>query len=1126
MNSYEHMNQCFKRGGFSEQKLALLAKILDEEESRFHTGEGITRRESSNEYPLSSGQARLWFLNLLEGGDHYNENLSLRIKGLVDVPVLKSVLEEILRRHEVMRSIFLLEDGQPLQRVLPVSPINLPIVDLQDFPEPLAKADRLVLEEVRKPFDLSKGPLWRFSLLRLAQEDYVLLIVAHHITMDGWSQGIFLKEFGLLYEAFRAGRPSPLAPSAIQYADYAAWQMAWLQGTAAAQQHAYWIRQLADAPPPLELPADRPRPLIQTYEGAQYSFALPQPLIKELTELSRREGVTFFMAMLAAFQVLIGRYTQRTDIWVGTPIANRTHEEIEELIGFFVNTLVLRGDLSGDPSFLDLLQRIRRMTLDAFANRELPFEKVVNALSPERDRAHSPLIQVLFALQSTPRPAVELSELSLSSFEIESHTSKFDLSLVVREKPEVLCAFEYNTRLFNVDRIERMGGHLQVLLENIVREPNRRLSQMPILTAGESQQLLHEWNDMQMDFPADKCIQELFEEQVVRTPNADAVTFNGTSLSYDELNRQVNRLARYLRGLGVVPDTRVAICAERGFQMIVALLAVLKAGGSYVPLDPAYPVDRLNYMLEDSASALLLTQGELTRMFKRSNQRLPVIDLKNDFPKWEQQPDNNPGRGGAALTPANLAYVIYTSGSTGKPKGVMVEHRALAQHCWLMRTRYGLTPNDRVLQFASFSFDASIEQMFCTWLAGAGLILLSTGRLAPEHLWLEVRRHRVSVANFPPAYWQLLLDFMEGCHTEELMPLRAVILGGDSLTTHLAKQTRKALPRTLLFNAYGPTEAVITSTLFEVPDGYTADTATVPIGRPVANTRVYILDSHGQPVPAGVPGELYIGGGRLARGYLSQPDLTSDRFVPNLFSADPTARMYRTGDLARYLPDGNIEYLGRTDHQVKIRGFRIELGEIEATLMGHAGIREATVVAREYSDGNKQLVAYIVPFESTTVHSISDLRNLLTAKLPEHMIPSAFVVLENLPMTPSGKLDRKALPAPEADAYVVRRYEPPEGQIETVLAQIWTDLLKLERVGRHDNFFELGGHSLLAVTLLERMRRAGFRLDLQALFATPTLAQVAASAGLRTNTVEVPPNRIPNTGEQNDRSQKRIQLTI
>jgi amino acid adenylation domain-containing protein len=1129
MNTHEERNHLsFKRVGFSEETLALLADILDKEGPQGEAERGITRRQNSEEYPLSSGQSRLWFLDVFEGGNHYNENLSLRIKGIVEVSVLKSVLEEILKRHEVTRSIFEVEKGLPIQRVAPIQPISLPVLDLQALPEPQrsAEAIRLALEELQKPFDLSRGPLWRFSLLRLTLDDYVLLIVAHHITMDGWSQGIFLREFGLLYEVFRAGKPSPLAPTAIQYADYAAWQMAWLESTAAAQQQNYWIHQLADAPPPLTLPADRPRPLIQNFEGAQHSFALPQSLIRELKELSRRESVTFFMTLLAAFQVLLGRYTQETDIWVGTPIANRTHAEIEELLGFFVNTLVLRSDLSGDPSFPELLQRVRRTTLDAFANRDLPFERVVSALSPERNRAHSPLFQVLFAFQSTPQPTLELSELSVSSFEIDSNTSKFDLTLIVREKPEGLCTFEYSKSLFNVDRVQRMARHLQVLLESVVREPNQRLSELPILTAEERHQVLDEWNNVEEEFPRDRCIQELFEEQVEQTPNADAVAFEGASLSYAELNRQANRLAHYLRGLGVVPDTRVAICVERGFEMMVALLAVLKAGGAYVPLDPTYPVARLNYMLEDSASTLLLTQGQTTRMLKRLNQSLPVIDLQNDSPNWANEPDSNPDRADAGLHPANLVYVIYTSGSMGKPKGVMVEHRALAQHCWLMRAHYRLNADDRVLQFASVSFDASVEQMFCTWLAGAELILLSTGRLTPEQLWSEVRRHRVSVANFPPAYWQLLLDFIGNDNTEGLTPLRALILGGEALTAHLAEQTRKALPGAAFFNAYGPTESVITSTLFAVPHGYRADRATVPIGRSVANTRVYILDPHRQPVPIGVTGELYIGGGRLARGYLNQPDMTAERFLPDPFRADPDARMYRTGDLARYLPDGNIEYLGRTDHQVKIRGFRIELGEIEAVLTEHAGIQKAVVVARENTEGDRQLVAYVVPVAPHSASALPDLRSSLMEKLPEHMIPSAFVILGNLPVTPNGKLDRKALPVPEADAYVVRGYEAPEGEVEIVLAGIWAELLKLERVGRHDNFFELGGHSLLAVTLIERMQRAGFQLDLQALFATPTLAQVAASTSLQTNIVEVPPNRIPSAGERNDGSTRLIQFTL
>jgi amino acid adenylation domain-containing protein len=1033
--------------GFSQQQRALLASLLDDELET----DKIVRRRNSGDYPLSDGQRRLWFLNRLEGGKHYNENLSVRVNGDLDHCVVERAFQEIVKRHEVMRSTIVLVDGEPVQRIAPAQPRELPVIDLRSLPEPNGETEaaRLAVDEARKPFDLAKGPLWRFTVLRLTDINYILLVIAHHIAMDGSSATIFWKEFGLLYQALKSGRPSPLPGLAIQYADYAAWQTKRNESEAATRQLDYWTRQLAGAPPLLDLPADRTRPPIQTFRGAKYFFSVPQPLINELKVLGRREQATFFMVLLAALQVLIARYTQKDDISVGTPIANRSHPEIEGLIGFFVNTLVLRGDLSGNPSFRELLRRIRRTTLDAFENQDLPFEKFVGTVRAERSQAHTPLFQVLLIHQNSPSPTFEVPGLSVAPFKFDFGVSKFDLTLAVREEAEGLsCVLEYNSDLFNADRVERMAEHLLVLLRGIVAEPERRLSELPLLTETERRQIV-EWNDTTADYPANACLHELFEAQATRTPDAVALEFNGERLTYSELNRRSVQFAYRLQALGVGPNIPVAVYVERSLEMVIALLGVLKAGGAYLPVDLSFPQDRIEFMLEDAQPRVLVTVGKLLAKLPKHRAEVVCVDDCASAAKVVAA---------QGAEPRHLAYIIYTSGSTGKPKGVEICHGSLVNFLSSMRAAPGLEERDTLLSVTTPSFDIFGLELWLPLTVGAKVVIVSpeTTRDGRE-LSSVIQRCGATVMQATPSTWRLLLE--AGWDGD---PKFKILCGGEAWPPNLAEQL---LPRCgSLWNMYGPTETTIWSAAYPVVRG-----ERVLLGRPVANTQFYVVDAQLQLVPVGVPGELLIGGDGVARGYWNRPELTAAKFIPDCFGGRGDSRLYRTGDLVRYLPDGNLEFLGRIDQQVKIRGFRIELEEIESVLLGHPGVREAAVIVRE--DGEKQLVAYVVPAEESAC-TTAELREHLKRKLPDYMVPTAYVSLPALPLTPNRKLDRKALPLPGTNvaASLSGDYVLPDNETEQKIASIWQDVLKVAHVGREDNFFDLGGHSLLMVRVNSRLR--------------------------------------------------------
>jgi amino acid adenylation domain-containing protein len=948
------------------------------------------------------------------------------------------------------------------------------------------EAKRLATVEANRPFNLEQEPLLRGEVLQVGETEYLLLLTMHHIISDGWSLGVFVRELTELYQAFCTGKPPVLPELPVQYADFAVWQRQWLTGEILETQLDYWKEQLKNAPNLLELPTDRARPAVQTFRGGYYYAAFSKELSAELAILGKRAGVTLFMTLFAAFQTLLYRYSGQEDIVVGTPIAGRNRQELEGLIGFFVNTLVLRTDLGGNPSFEQLLNRVREVALQGYTHQDLPFEQLVEALQPTRDLSYTPLFQVMFALDDAGVPSMELLDLAVSSYSVESVTAKFDLTLSMENTADGLVAeWEYNSDLFDETTIVRMAAHFQTLLEGIVANSKQAISELPLLTPGERQQLLVEWNNTAKDYPQEKCIHQLFEEQVERTPDAVAVVFEEKQLTYRELNAKANQLAHYLQSLGVEPEVLVGICVERSVEMIIGLLGILKAGGAYVPLDPNYPSERLAFMLEDSSVPVLLTQERLVE--KLPQHSACVVCLDSDWEKIAVHSKENPS---IPVKPENLAYVIYTSGSTGKPKGVLIQHESLVNYTTVASAEYRIQKCDRILQFSSISFDVSAEEIYTSLTSGATLVLRTASMLdSIEGFLQKCKNWEITVMALPTAYWHELTAFLSQ-ETLALPPsLRLIIIGGEKALPDRLKTWLECVgERVRLVNNYGPTEATVGATIYDLS---VADTTLkeLPIGRPLGNVCTYILDQNGQPVPIGVPGELHIGGAGLARGYLNRPELTDVRFIRNPFSDSPTQRLYKTGDQVRYLPDGNIEYLGRIDDQVKVRGFRIELGEIEAALSQHPNLLQVAVTLREDIPSQKSLVAYTVPLQAPAP-TVGDLRHFLKERLPDYMVPSAFVILESLPLTPNGKVDRKLLPAPDLKSLIEKaEFVAPQTPTEELVASIWAEVLGVEQLSINDNFFELGGHSLLATQLLSKLSsHFGLNLPLSKLFETPTVA--------------------------------------
>ena len=1047
---------------------------------------------------LSFAQQRLWFIDQLDhaGSVAYHMPAALRLDGKLNLTALRAALDRIVARHEILRTTFADVDGVLQQCIAaPGQAFALAERDLRDALEAEREQQvrRIAEAEASQPFDLATGPLIRGQLLRLKDTEHVLLFTQHHIISDGWSIGILVQELSALYNAFSEGRADPLPALSAQYSDYAQWQRQWLQGEALKQQVAFWRTYLSGAPALLSLPADHPRPDIQDPAGGMVPLELSAALSARLRALSQRHGGTLFMTLLAAWGVLLGRLSGQQDVVIGTPVANRQRSEVESLIGFFVNTLALRVSMDDDPTVAELLARVKGNTLAAYEHQALPFEQVVEALQPARSMSHSPLFQVMLSLDNTPDSGgLKLNGLQLGNIELAQKTAQFDLSLsLIDSEDGIFGGIEYASSLFEPATIERFACYFGRLLESMVEDDQVKVSRLTYFDGAERAHVLYRLNATARYYPRDVLIHELFEQQVTRTPDAVAVVFEGRQLSYAELNSQANQLAHYLLKKGVQPDDRVAICVERSLDMIVGLLGILKAGGAYVPLDPAYPVDRLSYMLEHSEPVMLL--GHRALLGRLEPIAVPVLAL-DESTATHGYPATNPLLAERGLCPANLAYVLYTSGSTGKPKGVMVEHRNVVNLIYHHIESNCFTAADRVLQFASYSFDNSINEIFPALTVGAMVVLRSEHLAIPDQAFSDfIREHGITVADLPTSFWS---QWAYEVHHQRALPhagLRLVVAGGEKAERqHLSNWfSGTHAGRGQWLNTYGPTEATVNATQIAY-DGAADLNAEVPIGRPITNTRIYILDAHLQPVPVGVEGEIFIAGAGVARGYLGREDLTAERFLADPFVAGE--RMYKSGDLGRWLASGVIEYVGRNDFQVKVRGFRIELGEIESRLCQCSGVREAVVLAREDQPGDKRLVAYVTAVPGVTLE-IGELRSELARGLAEYMVPSAFMVIDAWPLTPNKKLDRKALPAPDGSAVVMQAYVAPEGAAEMAIAGIWQELLRLDRVGRHDNFFVLGGHSLMAVQLISRVReRLGVELSLRALFGQPTLCDFAALA--------------------------------
>jgi amino acid adenylation domain-containing protein len=1034
----------------------------------------LERVSREGEPPLSFAQQRLWFIDQLEpGSPAYNISLGVRFEGSLDVASLKRAISEVVRRHEALRTTFEAVDGRAVQVIHAAQTLALPVVDLSALPvaEREARVLELAGEDAARPFDLTRGPLLRATLLRLSKREHVLLASMHHIASDGWSMGVFSREVGALYEAFRRGEPSPLREPAVQYADYACWQRRWLEGRLLERQLDYWKRALAGAPPVLELPADRPRPPVQTYRGGFHAVALEKPHVDALRSVAQRERATLFMALLATFECLLHRCTGETDLVVGTPIANRTRSEIEGMIGFFVNTLALRTDLSGRPSFRELVRRVRESALGAYAHQDLPFEKLVEEIQPVRALSHPPVFQVMFIHQNAAVPKLSLGEVAVSPVETGITAAKFDLTLSLEETEDGIAgAFLYNADLFEAPTVARLSEHWRSLVERIAANPDRSVDDLPLLAEEETRALLEDWGCGPALEPPDACLHSLFESQVDRTPDAPAVEFEEGVWTYRRLDLEADGLACWLADRGVGPESRVGVSMERCPEMVVAVLGILKAGGAYVPIDPGGPPERARFIREDSRLALVLGRQQIAE----------AVAAKT--PSRASRPQGGVG-------PRNAAYVIYTSGSTGRPKGVVVEHRSAAAYLRAFDVAIPRAARCRLPVVTALGFDASLKQVLGPLLQGGCVWIVPDAVVSePADLWRVISRRRGVALNLVPSLWEGVLEAIQAEGRKDATALELLLLGGEAAGADLVRRTFEALPHLDVWNLYGPTEATVNACAARLAAG-----DRVTIGRPIAGASVMVLDAAGRPAPIGVPGEVFIGGVGVARGYLDRPALTAERFVPDPFSSEAGARLYRTGDRARWLTDGRLEWLGRTDEQVKIRGQRIELGEVAAVIREHPGVREAAVAVREDRPGDRRLVAYVIPAGGETVGD-EGLRRFLSERLPPACVPSAFVSLRELPRTASGKLDRRALPAPAAGAGGLAQPVPPRDVLEVEILRLFEETLGVCGLGVREDFFALGGHSLLAVRLVARIRRQlGVALSLALVFRAPTVEGLAAA---------------------------------
>jgi amino acid adenylation domain-containing protein len=1047
---------------------------------------GITRRLDDGPAPLSFPQERLFLLDqLMPGSSAYNVPILYRVDATLDEHKLRRACDHVVARHEIVRTSFRLIGGVPVQEVNAPAPFELEVTDLRQASstDPDDRAREILAELVRRPFDLAHDLLLRAALVHVREGEDLLLVVLHHMASDHQSGGLLFSELDAAYAAIEQDRDPELAPLEVQYLDFARWQRTQLEGEPLRELLDYWTGRLAGAPERLELPSDRPRPSAQSYRGSWYETTLPAQDVAALRALAQSKGVSLFMVLLAGFKALLHRYTGVEDMVVGAPVSGRHHEEIAPLLGFFSNTLALRTDLTGDPSFAELLERVRETMLGALTHQELPFEKLVEVLNPERARSHSPIFQVLFGYDIVDSRRRSLAGATAEQVPVPGwESARFDLSIIVHDLPGGALHLNvgYATDVFDGSTIERFIGHYRTLLEEVGRDPGQSLSRLAILTAQERETMLTDWNATRQPYDR-RCLHELVAEQAARSPDAIAVVYENGRMTYGELERRSNQLAHELIAAGAEPGGLVGMCLERSLELPVAMLAVLKVGAAYVPIDPSYPPQRQEFMLEDAGAAVLLTETRFLGV--ASTDRMAIVCVDGDRERIAARPAQPPDIAGDC---EQRAYVIYTSGSTGRPKGVEITHRSVANLIVQMRVRPGLTADDVVANLTTPAFDLSVPDWYLPLTTGARLVIVPReATLDGVELADWLTRCGATFVQATPTTWQVLLDasWTGGAALK-------VVCGGEALPRALAEEMLSRCSS--LWHMYGPTETTVWSSILELA----SQDGPVPLGGPIANTRFYVLDGNRQPLPIGVPGELYIGGDGLALGYRRREELTAEKFVRDPFTPAARARLYRTGDLVRWREGGTLEFLGRIDHQVKLRGFRIELGEVEAVLDARPDVSGAVAVVREDSPGDQRLVAYVVP-AAADAPDVEQLRRECKAKLPPFMVPSTFVAMDAFPTTANGKLDRRALPAPDGSRpSLEREYEVPETPVEEILATIWMEVLGVEQVGRHDDFFDLGGHSLLAVKMLSHVQeRFDVDLPLHVVFEHPTMGELAAVTG-------------------------------
>ncbi|TCP66050.1 non-ribosomal peptide synthetase [Baia soyae] len=1078
------MEKDIRRDQWSLSKQELLAKILEGKKS-LSKETSIQRYESGGRTPVSFAQKRLWFLDqLYPGSPAYNVTYTMRLQGVFHIEAMRRSIKELVDRHEGLRTIFRKEHDQPFQVIEEKVEFDMPLVDVTDLPneEREVRAMQLLAEEMKTPFDLDQGPLIRVIFVKGGEQDHFFLLNIHHIVFDGWSAGVFFQELSALYEAYQKQETIQLPDLPFRYVDYTHWQQNWLQGGELERQLGYWEGQLGGELPVLNLPYDRPRPIQQTFQGSLQHFTISSSLLEKLKELSQQEGISLYMTLLSAFKALMYRYTRQEDILIASPIANRTRSEWEKVVGFFANTLVLRTDLSGDPSFRELLKRVQQVTLSAFSNQDVPFEQIVEKLMPNRDLSMNPIFQIMFNLVELPEET-EFYGLQTEFLDIDNGTTKFDFEVQLTENRDGIHGrFEYSTDLFDEATIQRMIVHYHTLLEEIVQDPAQSIATVNLLQEDERHLLLHEWNDTDADYPADMCLHHLFEEQVVKTPDEVAVISESKSTTYRELNQRANGFAQCLRQLGVGPEVKVGVCLRRSLETVVAVLGILKAGGAYVSLDPNEQEERLQHFMEDAQLSLIITNQHLASVMPDAP--VPRVHIDQMWDELELLEGN-----GEAGNPDHLIYIVYTSGTTGKPKGIEMTHRPLMNLITWQTKKWIHPAKARSLQFSSLGFDMSCFEFFTTFIAGGTLIIpTDEERNDPERLLLFLVEQGVERAYFPYVALQQLAELSLQSNQMFMLKLQEMVVAGEQLRlSPTIIEFLKRLDGCVLHNHYGPSEAhVVTSYPVLIED---EKRVLAPVGRPIANTKIYILDQQLKPVPVGVSGEVYVAGVCLARGYIHLPDKTEERFVRNPFSADPHAKMYRTGDLARYLSDGNIQFLGRVDDQVKIRGYRVEPGEIEVALQKAPAIQEVIVIAKEEAPGRTELIAYYVASQKL---DREELRTYLLSKLPDYMVPVFYVQLEEMPVTSGGKVNRRALPEPDRTAHHQTTFQEPETETEKKLALIWEEVLGRTGISQEDHFFRLGGHSLLATQVISRVRtRFQVEVPLRLIFEVSILKDLA-----------------------------------